>query len=141
MTVTPDYDVQAALNDRLNDEFPLLPIAWENVPYVPTLGTPYLEAHLLPAEPEILTLGATPYQERRGIFQVSCFYPSIPSDNGWGKAKRGAAEVVAAFPVTLRFVYNGLTVVIEKTWPGPGLSQDGWYMVPVSIQYHCVYKG
>jgi len=138
MTIVPDYDLQAALNDRLNDEFPLVPIAWENVGYTPDLGTAYLAAHLLPAEPSILTLGSTPYQERRGIFQVSCFYPALA---GWGPAKTGAANVVAAFPATLQFIYNGLTVIIDKTWPGPGISQDGWYMVPVSIQYHCVYKG
>ena len=138
MTTIPDYDIQAALNDRLSDEFPTTPTAWENVSYTPTLGTAYFAAHLLPAEPDILTLGPTPYMERRGIFQVSCFYPSLA---GWGAAKTGVAAVVAAFPATLQFVYNGLTVTIEKTWPGPGLAQDGWYMVPISIRYHCVYRG
>jgi hypothetical protein len=147
MTTIPDYDLQVALNNRLNDEFSMMPIAWENAKYVdpddssieaPVLGTPYLAAFLLPAEPDILTLGTTPYQERRGIFQVSCFYPALA---GWGPVKTKAAEIVAAFPATLQFVYNGLTISIDKTWPGPGISQDGWYMCPVSIKYHCVYKG
>lgn len=138
MTTVPDYDLQAALNDRLSDEFPTMPMAWENRPYTPTIGTAYLAATLLPAEPEAITLGTSPYIERRGIFQVSCFYPAAA---GWGDAKSKAAEIVAAFPAHLQFVYNGLTVTIDRSWPGPGLSKDGWYMVPVSIRYSAVFRG
>jgi hypothetical protein len=138
MTIVPDYDIQAALNDRLNDEFPTMPTAWENTGYTPTVGTAYFAAHLLRAEPDILTLGPTPYQERKGIFQVSCFYPALA---GWGAVTSKAAEVVAAFPASSSFVYNGLTVNIEKTWLSNGLPQDGWFMVPVSVKFNCVYKG
>lgn len=138
MTIVPDYDLQAALNDRLSDEFPAMPIAWENVPYTPILGTAYFAAHLLPAEPDPFTLGQNPWIERRGIFQVSCFYPALA---GWGDAKSKAAEVVAAFPAHSSFIYNGLEVNIDRCWPGPGMNQDGWYMVPISIRYHCFYRG
>ncbi len=138
MTTVPDYDIQAALNDRFSDEFPTMPTAWENVPYTPIVGTAYFAAHLLPAEPDVLTLGSSPWIERRGIFQVSCFYPALA---GWGTAKSGAADIVEAFPAGLQFSYNGLLVTIELSWPGPGMQQDGWYMCPVSIRYHCHYQG
>jgi len=139
VTTIPDIDLQSALNDRLYDEFPTLPVAWENVEYAPTVGTPYLRAYLLPAESEVITLGASPYIERRGIFQVDCVYPV---GAGWSAAKTQAAAIVAAFPAGVSFVYNGLTVRVDRSWPGPGMPDaNGWYKVPVSIRYHSTYRG
>lgn len=138
MPIIPDKDLQSALNQQLEDEFPAMAIAWENVEYKPVLGTPYLSAYLLPAEPTVETLGPSPYIERKGIFQVSCVYPV---EAGWGAAKGKAAEVVAAFPARQEFVYNGLTVRVEKSWPGPGVPKDGWFRVPVSIRYSCIFQG
>jgi hypothetical protein len=138
MTTIPDIDLQSALNDQLNDEFPTMAIAWENVDFTPALGTPYLAAYLLPAESTVKTLGPNPYIERKGIFQVTCVYPA---GAGWGAAKSKAAEVIAAFPAGQEFVYNGLTVTIEKSWPAAGFPKDGWYQVPTSIRYHCIYQG
>ncbi len=138
MTTVPDYDLQAALNDRLSDEFPTMPVAWENRSFTPVVGTPYLKANLLRADSEVITLGPNPYKERRGIFQVSCMYPA---GEGWGNATSKAAEVAAAFPDSSSFVYNGLTVNIVESTVNSGLPGDGWYMVPVSIRYSCTFRG
>lgn len=147
MTTVPDYDIQAALNDRLMDEFPAMPTAWENTGYVdpanptikaPVIGTPYLAAHILRAESNPFTLGQNPWVERQGIFQVSCFYPAL---DGWGTVISKAAEIVAAFPAHSSFIYNGLEVNIDISWLSNGLPQGGWFMVPVSVRYHCVYRG
>lgn len=138
MPTVPDSDLQSALNDRLNDEFPNMAIAWENVDFDPALGTPYLAAYLLPAESTVETLGSNPYIERKGIFQVTCVYPAGAS---YVPAKSKAAEIVAAFPAGLQFVFNGLTMTIDKSWPGPGFPKDGWYQVPVSIRYHSIFQG
>jgi Bacteriophage related domain of unknown function len=136
MAIIPDRDVQSALNDALYDAFPAEPIAWENTDYNPTVGTLYLRPWLIPAEPEVLCLGSSPpWQARKGIFQVSVF---SPIGVGFGAAKAKAAEIVAAFQANSSFVYNGLTVIIRKSWPGQGIrEEDGWYHVPVSISYTC----
>lgn len=139
MTTVPDYDLQAGLNDRLNDELGSMAIAWENDGYSPTLGTPFLRATLLPGESRAVTLGENPYVERVGIFQVDCIYPI---EDGFGDAKTKAAAIVAAFPANSAFIYNGLEIKIDASWPGPGQPfGNGWYAVPVSIKYRCYYRG
>lgn len=137
MTTIPDRDVQSALNDALYDAFPTASIAWENTNFNPTTGTLYLRAWLLPAQTDVICLGGSPpWQSRQGIFQVSVF---SPIGTGFGAAKSKAAEIIAAFPANSSFIYNGLTVIIRKSWPGPGIIEDNgtWYHVPVSISYTC----
>ena len=136
MATIPDRDVQSALNDALYDAFPTSPIAWENTNYNPTVGTLYLRPWFLPAETDVICIGGIPpWQSRQGVFQVSVF---SPIGAGFGAAKSKATEVVAAFQANSSFVYNGLTVIVRKSWPGPGIQEDnGWYHVPVSIRYTC----
>ena len=147
MTVIPDKDIQSILNSALALAFPLMPIAWENAGYVdplnadikaPVLGTAYFRVILLPAEIDVITLGPSPWQERKGIFQVSVFHPM---GIGFGIPKGKAAEVVAAFKAGTAFTYNTLRIVCEKAWPGSGRPEDGWYHIPVNIRYHCDYQG
>lgn len=134
MAVIPDSDLQSALNARLNTLTGGLAIAWENTPLKPVVGTPYLRAWLLPAEPAIASLGPSPWQERRGIFQVDCCYPV---GDGWGTAKTKVAALVTHFCAGTRLTYNTLVVVVEKSWPGPALVDEGWYRISVSILYSC----
>jgi len=135
MAVIPDKDVQSALNYALAMAFPTMAIVWENTKYTPAVGTPFFRVWMLPAETDIITIGQTPWQERKGVFQVSVLYPiSI----GFGVPKGKAAEVVAAFKPNTAITYNTLRVIIDKSWPGPGiLEDDGWYHIPVSIRYCC----
>jgi hypothetical protein len=138
MTIVPDVDLQSALNDALADAFPDEQVAWENVKFTPTVGTMYFRVWLLPAKSDVMTLGPSPWIERQGIFQVSVF---APIGTGFGAPKRKAAEVVAAFKANTSFVYNGLLVIIDKSWISSGMNDDtGWYSVPVNIQFRCHFR-
>lgn len=135
MTVIPDKDLQSALNQALAAAFPTMPIAWENTEYTPVVGTPYFRVYLLPAEIDVITLGPSPYQERKGIFQVSVLYPI---GIGFGTPKGKVAEIVAAFRAGTVFTYNTLRVVCDKAWPSSGRKEDNaWYHIPVNVRYHC----
>ena len=137
MAIVPDRDLQSALNDALSDAFPTMPIAWENTEYNPTVGVTYFRVWLLPAETDLMTLGLSPWLQRQGIFQVSIF---APIGIGFGVSKGKAAEIVAAFKAGTSFVYNGLAITIEKSWPsGAIIENDGWYHTPVSIRYRCYH--
>ena len=137
MTIIPDKDLQSALNSALYDAFPTMPIAWENTKYTPAAGTTYFRVWLLPAQTDVMTLGQSPWMHRQGIFQVSVF---APIGIGFGSSKEKVAEIVAAFKANTSFVYNGLVVIIEKSWPsGALIEDDGWYHTPVSIRYRCYY--
>ncbi len=135
--IVPDKDLQSALNAALYDAFPTMPIAWENTPYTPTIGITYFQVWLMPAETDLMTLGQSPWLMRQGIFQVSVF---APIGIGFGVAKGKAAEIIAAFKSSTSFVYNGLSVTIEKSWVSGGIIEDdGWYHIPVSIRYRCYH--
>lgn len=135
MTVIPDKDIQSALNTTLALAFPAMPIAWENTEYTPTIGTAYFRVWLLPAEVDVMTLGPSPWQERKGIFQVSVFYPI---GIGFGTPKGKAAEVVAVFKAGTAITYNTLRIICEKAWPSSGMNDDnGWYHIPVNCRYRC----
>ena len=137
MTIVPDKDLQSALNAALYDAFPTTPIAWENTKYTPAVGTIYFRVWLLPAESDVLTLGQSPWILRQGIFQVSVF---APIGTGFGVPKGKAAEIVAAFKSSTSFVYNGLSVTIEKSRvSGAIIEDDGWYQIPVSIRFRCYF--
>ena len=137
MTIIPDKDLQSALNSALYDAFPDMPIAWENTNYTPAIGTTYLRVWLMLAESDLLTLGQSPWMLRQGIFQVSVF---APIGIGFGTAKGKAAEIVAAFKASTAFVYNGLSVTIEKSWVSGGIIEDeGWYHIPVSIRFRSYF--
>ena len=137
MTIVPDRDLQSALNDALADAFPTTPIAWENVKFTPTVGTTYFRVWLLPAKSDVMTLGPSPWIDRGGIFQVSVF---APIGTGFGAPKGKAAEVVAAFKANTSFIYNGLLVIIDKSWISSGMNDEaGWYSIPVNIQYRVYF--
>ena len=137
MTIIPDRDLQSALNDAISDAFPTMPIAWENVKYTPTVGTTYFRVWMLPAESDVLTLGQDPWVERKGVFQVSIF---APIGIGFGAPKTKATEVIAIFKPNTSFVYNGLTVIIDKAWASSGRNEDnGWYHIPVNVRYRCYF--
>ena len=135
MTLIPDQELQLALNSALATAFPTMPIAWENAVYKPIANTAYLKAFLLPAETMVETLGPTPWQERKGIFQVSVVYPI---GGGFLAPKIKAVEVVSAFKASTAITSNGLRILINKSWPGPGFFDTaGWYQIPVSVSYSC----
>ncbi len=133
MTTISEIDLQSALNQQLSSLMDQIPIAWENAKYQPEVGTPYLRATLLPAETAVATLGPNNFLEHKGIFQVDCVYPL---GEGWGPAKAMAAQIVALFRTGTRLSYNGISILCEKAWPGPGLPGD-YYVIPVSIRYSC----
>lgn len=133
MTVVPEVDLKSALNVALNDAALGLPIAWENDAYTPVVGTAYLRVWNLPAETDVMTLGPEPWQEHKGIFQVSVFYP-IGVGDMVPLAK--AAAVVAVFRATTTYTYNTLRVICEKAWLSSARVEDNlWYHIPVNIRY------
>lgn len=134
MTVYPDWDLQSALNAALDETFPTMDVAWENIKFDPTVGTGYLRATLLPAETDLMTIGEGPWQTHQGIFQVDVFYPI---GQGPGPAMSKAGEIQKVFCPGARFTYNTLTVTVEKSWPSAGRQDDGWYHIPVNIRYRC----
>ncbi len=75
MSATIYTDIRAALEQRLSTMPGLPAVAWENVKYVPVVGTPYLEPALMWAEGAQAEIGATGRNWERGIYQITAVFP------------------------------------------------------------------
>ena len=109
-----------------------LKIVFENTAYTPAEGETYLRAFTIPGDTVSNTLGGD-HRLFTGVFQVSIIAPS-----GTCKAKTNpiAAELTDLFPLYARDTKGAVTVVtMSPVDPGPGITGDSTYTVPVSFLY------
>ena len=109
-----------------------LKIVFENTAYTPAAGETYLRAFTIPADTASNTLGGD-HRLFTGLFQVSIVTPA-----GSGKAKTNpiTTELVGLFPLYARDTKGAVTVVtMSPVDPGPGITGDSTYTVPVSFLY------
>lgn len=124
--------VRSALEIALHTMTPALATAWENQDFAPVAGTPYQEAHLLPATPDNSTLGDGHYRER-GILQVTLKYPV---GKGSSAAVLRAKLIRETFFRGASFTSGGVTTRIEtKPSIGQGVTVNDRWVLPVSIRY------
>lgn len=107
------------------------PLAYENVPYVPVVGTAFGAVYLYPGEPENPEMG--PGYIQRGIMQVNLFYPL---DAGTGAASAKAETIRTAFPFATTLTATGVRVLITRTPEiSPARIEADWLLVPVRIRF------
>lgn len=107
-----------------------LPIAHENLPYQPEAGTPYAE--LLVLQNDITPYSLNDSNETDGVFRVILRYPV----NGGAVAiKTKADEVFAAFAIGQRLAYDGQRLTIVSHQRQPGVAEDGWYKLVLTLAY------
>lgn len=111
-----------------------IPVVWENAQYTPTTGTPYLSAWMLPAPTRNLTIGTNGPNKYYGVFQVSIFYPQ---GQGPGQAAELAVEFLTTFAKGTILLADNYRITISMSYLGTAILKDGWYMVPVSVNYYC----
>jgi hypothetical protein len=105
--------------------------AWENTPYVPTTGNPFVQVTLLPAQPANIEIG--PGFTEQGLFQANGFWPK---DSGAAAITAWAEQVRAAFQFRSSFVSGAVTVIITGTPEiGPARPDADRLMVPVKIRW------
>lgn len=129
--------IRTALETRLATVSPAIDTVYENMPYVPTTGTPYQQVYLLPATPSNLEIG--PAWVEQGIFQISLFFPVTDASGiaqGPGPAIAQAELIRAAFPFRSTLSSGGVTVdIINTTEIGPARPDDSTFMVPVKVRW------
>ncbi|AZE90217.1 phage tail terminator-like protein [Pseudomonas orientalis] len=109
-----------------------LKIVFENTAYTPAEGETYLRAFTIPGDTASNTLGGD-HRLFTGVFQVSIIAPA-----GAGKTMTNpiAAELTGLFLLYARDTKGQLTVVtMSPVDPGPGITSDSTYTVPVSFSY------
>jgi len=130
-----DYIRQAletALNTWSLDQSTVVPIAWPNKSYTPTIGTKYIKANILTAETENPSLGDD-HKRYPGIFQLLLY---MPDNKGSGDATRLADNLCEEFKRGKSFTASTVTVrILNSPSVLPSFNDNGWYVLPVSIRY------
>lgn len=133
MSKQADYIAECLVKAYLDGGFNL-PTAYENWAFSkPGPDEPWAALFLLPDKPRPVTLGPHGEDEHRGILQVDLHYP----------LNSGTAGINAK--------YNELGVMVHRRTPvhpqrdrgvrplvrqGRGREDDGWWTVPVSINWY-----
>lgn len=110
-----------------------LPTAYENVSFEPTSGEAWAEFHLIPNQPEVATLGDTGRDHHDGIAQINLNYP--PS-TGTADILAKADAIRAVFKAGKSFIYSNQSVVIQSCGRGPARNIDGWFQIPLTINWY-----
>lgn len=107
-----------------------LPIAHENLDFEPTPGEAYAELLVLQNDATPATLKHT--NETDGVFRVILRYPvnksSIP-------AKTKVDEIFAVFKIGQRLTYGGVSLTLTANQRAPGINEDGWYKLVLTMPY------
>ena len=126
--------IDQALTQAFLDAAFGLPIAHENIPYVPT-DAAYAELAFAPNDITPLTVADT--DETDGVMQVTLRYPlnqsSIP-------AKQKADEILGAFPIGSKFTHGGQAVQIARARRSNGVAEDGWYAITITLSYRAFLR-
>lgn len=111
---------------------PALRIAYQNVAFTPSNDEIYLRAFLIPAGTDSNDLAGA-HRLYTGVFQITIV---TPTGNGPSGAETIADELAILYPLNDRLVRNGLTALImTPVEPGPELTEDTAFALPVSFQY------
>lgn len=135
MAIHPEAVIIDALFDHLKTV--ALPagakIAWPGMDFIPEPTKPYLQVRLLkndPIQPRI-RFGAQPI--RRGILQVSVFWPS---GQGIVKASELAGKVCDLFVRGTSLTKGSVKVrIMEEPRVASDIQETAWLQVPVSINW------
>jgi hypothetical protein len=108
-------------------------VAWENQDFTPTAGETWLSENVIPATTSDPAVSAG-YLDESGVYQVT-IHTALGSYKG--EAQQIASVIEAGFRRKL-LEFNGQKVDIRSVTINPALPADGWYAVPVSIEYRSI---
>ncbi len=126
-------DIRTALEVELNGVSGLPEVAWENVSYTRTTGTPYVKPRLIPTIREPAVRGLNPQQYYQGLFRVDC---CVPEGLGPSAADELADKIIDAFEATTDIANNGTIVSIRYAEREQGMPDGAFFMVPVNISWY-----
>lgn len=123
--------IRSALETAINAMSPSIQTNWENVDFVPTVGTAYQKVNLLFAEPENVEFGAN--YRQIGILQITLFYPL---KTGTNTAATRAELIRTTFKRGNSYTSGSVTVTIQRTPEiGTGSVDGDRWMIPVRVRF------
>ena len=122
-----NYDkILAALEKRVLDLQGVPAIAWENVKFTPTTGTPYIQTRFMPIDRRSPFVGldadGKPFNQRYvGIFQLNLYYPE---SRGQKPTNTIVNEICDKFDAGTDLSHDGVYVTISQTERMRGINES-----------------
>ncbi len=127
------FDIEAALQSKLNTVVNKPKIQWENDDsYKPVIGTKYWRATNIPAQSELITTGAL--QKHQGFYQVDVF---VPVNKGLAVLMTDLDNIYTAFNSTLSLLAGESRIDILQVGKGRVVREDSWCHGFIQINYMC----
>ena len=126
-------DITDVLHAQLQSANITAQIAWPNVTFVPTKGTPYLKPEISGRNRSPLGFGADAVQQWDGIYQVSIF---VLRDTGERVQDGLAQKVIEAFPRGLNLTTSqGANLIVSHSTATAPVPFGDWANLPVAIHW------
>lgn len=131
-------DIRSALEVKLSNISGIPDIAYENVSYSPTTGTPFVQPKFVPVSRRPAVRGPSPQQRYDGVFRVFCY---VPEGNGPAAADDLANKVIDAFDATTDISFTNASsetvfVSVDYAERDNGFTDNPWYYVAVNIGWY-----
>jgi len=128
-------DIRAALETRLGDTASIPDIAWENVSYSPTTGSPFIKPMFSPTSRRPAVRFTNPQKHYLGIFTLLCHYPE---NQGPGASQRVVDTLVERFDATTDVSYTNadsetIILSLEYAEQKNPYSNPPWFVTPIII--------
>ena len=118
---------RADIEARLNTNWSTTPIAWDNVPYVPTPGAVWIRCTILPGSAEGLAFGKDTDIEYLVIIDIGIF---VPKNTGSNTARQYADTLAVIFNLE-----NFGTVDCDEAYAQNLGAEEDWYHWNVTIPF------
>ena len=135
--MTVGNDIKQALESEIANVVGIPAAAqrsWENVPFKPTTGTPWVEMTLLPASSRKSAIGPSENYRHDGQFLVALNYPD--STKGTAAVDALADAVRARFKIPVTLTSGGTTVRFNWSERNQGVRLAPWWIVTVTISWY-----
>ena len=122
--------IDQALTQDFIDAAYGLPIVHENLDYKPVAQTAYAELIMIPNAK--VPQSVSDLDENTGIFRIILRYPL---NTGAFAVKTQAEAILTTFKVGSVHTYSSLDTRVTRVSRQPGVPEDGWYKMVLTISY------
>ena len=126
--------IRAALEKHLADSPLDLPdIAWENVEYSPTTGTPFIKVQFQPTSRRPSVMGLLPEHRYQGIMTILCYQPG---GSGPGNSQDLTDSLLSHFNSTTDISWDGIIVSVDYSQQESSYINSPWYVTPITVAWY-----
>lgn len=125
-------EIRAALETHLDGTSGIPDVAWQNLDYKPTTGTPFIKFQFQPNFREIAIIATNPRQHYRGLCTFLLHYPE---NSGPGASQEVVDTLVDRFEAATDITHSSTTITIESVRQGVPYDDPPWFVTPVVVTW------